>query len=45
MTTKNYWLILFLLLHFTAVCFGQRIIRLDKTEISEADLDAKSKQQ
>jgi len=41
MTTKKYWLILFLLVHYTAVCFGQRIIKLDKTEISEADLDAK----
>ncbi|MDO9258132.1 MAG: serine hydrolase domain-containing protein [Bacteroidales bacterium] len=41
MITKNYWLILFLLFHYTAVCFGQNIIKLDKTEISEADLDAK----
>lgn len=41
MTTKNYWFILFLIFHFTSVCFAQNIIKLDKTEISEADLDAK----
>jgi len=41
MTTKNYWLILFLLVHYTAVSFGQNIIKLDKTEISQADLDVK----
>jgi D-alanyl-D-alanine-carboxypeptidase/D-alanyl-D-alanine-endopeptidase len=41
MSTKNYWLILFLLLHYTAVSFGQNIIKLDRSEISEASLDAK----
>jgi D-alanyl-D-alanine-carboxypeptidase/D-alanyl-D-alanine-endopeptidase len=41
MLTKNYWFILFLMLHFTSVSVGQNIIRLDQTVISEANLDAK----
>jgi serine-type D-Ala-D-Ala carboxypeptidase/endopeptidase len=41
MITKTNWVILFLILHFTSVCFGQNIIKLDKTKISESNLDAK----
>jgi len=41
MIIKNFVSGLFFIFHFTAVCFGQNIIKLDNTEISQADLDAK----
>lgn len=41
MKAKKYWFIIFLLVHYTSVCFGQKIVRLDKTKISEDELDAK----
>ena len=41
MSTKKYWFLLFLLFPFTSTCFGQDIVRLDKTKISATDLDAK----
>ncbi|MCV9926244.1 beta-lactamase family protein [Flavobacterium sp. LS1R49] len=43
MKIKNYYFILFLLFHFSSVCFGQDIVRLDKKKISAASLDAKIK--
>lgn len=39
MATKNYCFILFLIFH--SACFGQHIQKLDKTQISATDLDAK----
>jgi serine-type D-Ala-D-Ala carboxypeptidase/endopeptidase len=41
MSTKKYWSLLFLLVPFISACFGQKIVRLDKTKISATDLDAK----
>jgi CubicO group peptidase (beta-lactamase class C family) len=41
MLTKKYSFILFLTFQFTHFCFGQNIIKLDKTKISAANLDAK----
>jgi len=41
MITKKNLFILFLIFHITSVCFGQDIIKLDNTKISEANLDAK----
>lgn len=41
MLTKKHWFILFLLFPLTFVCVGQKIVRLDKTKISENDLDIK----
>ncbi|MBK6962673.1 MAG: beta-lactamase family protein [Bacteroidales bacterium] len=41
MLTKKYSFILFLTFQFTYICFGQNIIKLDKTKISAANLDTK----
>lgn len=41
MVTTKYWFILILLVHLTTVCLGQEIVKLDKTKISQDDLDDK----
>ncbi len=41
MVTSKYWFILILLVHLTTVCLGQEIVKLDKTKISQDDLDDK----
>lgn len=40
MSVKNYYFIIFSMFYFTS-SFGQKIVRLDKTEISATDLDKK----
>lgn len=41
MRIKNIYIFLLFVFHFTSICFGQNIIKLDKTRISPANLDTK----
>lgn len=41
MLTRNYWFSIIFLFAYSTVCFGQYIVKLDKTKISTTRLDAK----